>query len=230
MTRNLKKIICSVWFLSVLIASIPLSTSDELSQEMKEAMEQLKKLITEETITEGGFKNLTIGQPKSSTITPLVEIGVKIIEPTVTNHISAYKASGLHHLKDSNSIVAMLQDGMLRVTFSGNTIQKISIPPFPSPERKQLFDSLKTRAQVFKMLEKEFEPTKHEYLYVPNTIPDERSIGTYPMSTADLEFLEKHDAWEMVYDNKEGYWYLLLKFKNNQLKEITYKHSPVELP
>lgn len=198
----------------------------EMDPEMKEALQRLERLITKETITEGGFEVLKIGQKKSTTVSALLDMGVIVVSPNVKNVITVTNPSDLEKVWGSESIALDGYRVALRIKFVGNDIEDVKVPPHSEWEKR--FESIATREDVFKLLDSVLRSDPKAY--VRNLATDTHQIRLSEMTDDDWRLLEKYDAWEMGRVNEAGYWNFYLEFSNGVLEKIDTMHSPVELP
>lgn len=212
----------------LLLAMVGVCLSDNqgvaMDPEMKEALQGLERSIKKETITEGGFGALKIGQQKSEVISSLQRTGVSQIFPDVSNIITITQASELGKISDANSLV--LSEGVVWVSFKGNDVQQIKAPPHSELQRQ--FGPLKTRAEVFKVLADILNSDSKAY--VRNLGSEARWVKLGDITDDDSRLLKKYDSWKASFSNSNGYWHLQLEFSNDLLKEIIVQHAPGELP
>jgi len=198
----------------------------EMDPEMKEALQRLERLITKETITEGEFEALKIGQKKSVTVSALLDMGVIAVRPNVKNVITVTNPSDLEKVWSSESITLDGNRVALRIKFVGDDIESAKVPPHSEWEKR--FQSITTREGVFKLLEDVLRSDPKAY--VRNLATDTHQIRLNKITDDDWRLLEKYDAWDMGRENEAGYWHFYLEFSNDVLEKINTQHSPVELP
>lgn len=199
---------------------------EKMNPEMKEALQRLERLITEETITEGEFEALKIGQKKSVTVSALSDMGVIVVSPNVKNVITVTNPSDLEKVWGSESITLDGTRVALRIKFVGDDIEDVKVPPHSEWEKR--FESIATREDVFKLLDNVLRSDLKAY--VRNLAVDTHQIRLSEMTDDDRRLLKKYDAWGMNRDNDAGYWHFRLEFDSDVLTKINMKHSPVELP
>ncbi|VAW78397.1 hypothetical protein MNBD_GAMMA13-954 [hydrothermal vent metagenome] len=200
--------------------------SNEMDTEMREELLGLERLITDKTITEGGFEALKIGQKKSVTVSALLDMGVIVVSPNVKNVITVTNPSDLEKVRGSESITLDGPRVALRIKFAGDAVEYINAPPHTDWEEK--VKPIKTKEGVFKLLGDVLRSDPK--MYVRNLATDTHQIRLSEMTDDDRQLLEKYDAWGMNRDNDAGYWHFHLEFDNDVLTKINMKHSPVELP
>lgn len=188
--------------------------------------EKLQGLIKEEVITEGSFRELNIGQDKSSAAISLRKMGIASVSTETRNVVTITHASGLNELKNAESVRIDGSSDMILVLFSGDRIEKIKASPhYKWSERTK---ELKTRDEVFALFSEILNSDPRAFVRNFGFVPGWATLD--PISDSDRLKLDKYNLWTANFKNDDGYWHLKLGFDDDVLEEIIVLYSPVELP
>lgn len=217
------------WTFFVVLATSASSchaTEGDMDPETYRELRKIEQGITRQTIAQGAFWGMQIGDPKSTVIQQLQRLGIEQIRPDILQQIRARSPKDLSRLRDADAVI--LFPGDAKVTFSGNQVRYREVLPSMKPAWKARLEAATTRGEVFIVLAEILEQDRRAE--VGNYAPAARWIKSVALSDSDLQLLKSHDAWEFGHDNAEGFWNVRLEFASGQLAEINVQHSPVELP
>lgn len=194
-------------------------------QEYESAMKELEKGITRQEITEGSFRQISVGHEKKKVVSELRSMDVRFVMPDLLVPIEVTRAAELNRLASAEGLI--VGSGDVVVSFAGDEVERVLIAPIFS-EWKPLLQNALTRAAVFEGLAQILD--RHPDVIVRSLAPDARHVNLEALTPQDMWLLNKYDLWEASHDDREGYWIFRLEFKHSRLQKITVQHSPVEFP
>ena len=189
-------------------------------------LRRMEQAISRQTITDGEFWGLRIGDSRLTVIEQLRSLGIEHVRPEVLHQIRVTSPKEMSRLRDSEAVI--LFPGDARVTFSEDQVRERQVLPSVKFEWKARLETATTRDEVFSVFAEILEADKRAV--VGNFAPGSRWVKLAGISKDDLRLLERYDAWELNRKNQDGFWHVRLEFAEGRLARLIAQRSPTELP
>jgi len=188
----------------------------------KNVLEELSKLERRQEITEGGFREVEIGQTKDQVIKALLALGAHRVVPDLTDVGEITQPEDLATLRDAEGLI--VGSGAVVIEFDGDEVQRLWIVPTRTKWQAALHGA-RTRSEVFLALAQLLAgPDAHP---VRRFAADARSIYISKLTPQGHAILEKYDLWRVSHVEADGgYLHLTLEFERGLLVKISVYETP----
>lgn len=177
----------------------------------------------EETIRDGAFKTLRIGQAPVDVLVALGELSAGQVVP-VQERRYATNATELAQLRDAGALrmgpgvgVFHFEKGRVTLAVVGHGI------PY-----KDLLESATTRDEVFALLAKIVRPDPRGLYTVMTDDPTAKAVIVPGASPAAVAQISRFGTWQVAFEDAEGYWGASLSFDQGRLAVIRTQFSRLE--
>lgn len=204
-------------------------TQPAAQQTEAEAMKQLQDYwdrhsgYREESIREGAFKTLRIGQSPAEAVDALKALQVGRIVP-LQDRRYATTAAELEQLRDATAL--RMGPGDCTFVFGGDEVTA-RLVAYDLPGHEAL-RAARTRDEVFQLLAKIVRPDPRGMYTVMTDDPSAKELLLSEVSPEAVRQLSRFARWEIVFEDDEGYWGAELSFADGRLAAIRTKFSRLE--